>query len=149
MQHLHMSISTLVEFNSFRISFPIKPPTMMNDEEKTSNFTCKTQKKSFGDFVIKIRVFICTSTARISSSCKESLLTFYISKSLIYKLLLFLINVFSFHLFIIYLFIYKINNKQNNTCLKCRRLTVFFEVQVWKILVELEYQHFLILNLKF
>ena len=35
MQHLHMSISTLAEFNSFIISFPIKPPTMMNDGEKT------------------------------------------------------------------------------------------------------------------
>ena len=60
------------------------------------------------------------------------------------KLLFFQINMFSF-LLIIYLFIYffhKLNIKQKNELeIFTRRLMVFFEVQVWRVLLEVEYQY--------
>ena len=61
------------------------------------------------------------------------------------KFLSFLINVFSFSLFIFFSLTELSNkNKQHVLEMFSLRLKVFFEVQVWKILIKLEYQFFLL-----
>ena len=66
-----MGISTLVEFNSFKISFLIKTLTMMDDTEKIVLLTIilrkrRRKKKLFGQHVEN-------RLTRISSSCKGSI----------------------------------------------------------------------------
>ena len=72
------------------------------------------------------------------------------TKKWLCKFLFFLINVFFFSLFIYISFTNWISSiKKHGVGIFSRKLAVFFEVQLWNILIELEYQIFLISNLKF